>query len=294
MRNSWLHRLGIGLLVLGLHGTARATLTIYLELPGVNGESNAPGEPDVILLDSLSLGASEFDATKLVDSTSAALASAALTGTPYSSASLFFYDDVANDATPDAGLLLQTAFVTSIQPVSLGGDPGEAVSFAFALPSLSLFLELPGVSGESSMPGHAGIIAVDSISLSGNGFSVLKTVDSTSTALATAALSGTPYATATLLFYANVLPQAQPEFALVYQNALVSSLVSVPSGGTPKEDVSFAGAGVVVAAPEPSALGLLGAALAVGVAAATTRSGRGARRPPRPALLRGPEGRADG
>ena len=257
--------LGIALLTLALHGTARASLTVYLELPGVNGESNAPGRADVTALDSLSLGASALDATKRVDSTSPALATAAVTGTPYSTASLLFYDDVATDTQPDAALVLHTALVSGIQSISLGGNPGEVVSFVFASPSLSLFLELPGVSGESSAPGHAGVIAVDSISLSGNGFSVLKTVDSTSPALAAAVVSGTPYSTATLLLYSNVLSQTQPDFSLVYQNALASSITFAPSQNVPKEDVSFVSAGVVVATPEPSLLWLVAPLFAVGL-----------------------------
>lgn len=256
MRKLWLLRLVIAALASSFQGTARAALTLYLDLPGVNGESNAPARADVTVLDSLSLGASTFDATKLVDSTSPALLSAALSGTPYASASLLFYDDVATDTAPDAELVLHTAAISAIQSVSLAGNPGETVSFSFASPSMSLFLELPGVSGESSAPGHANVIALESVRLSGNDFSVLKTVDSTSVALATAALSGTPFATATLLFYSDVLSETQPDFSLVYQSALVSSISAAPSQDVPKELVGFAAGGAIVSTPEPS-VGLL-------------------------------------
>ena len=256
MPRLWLLRLLIALLALSLHGTARAALTLYLDLPGVNGESNAPGRADVTVLDSLALAPSSFDATKLVDSTSPALQSAAVGGTPYAHASLLFYDDVATDVAPDAALVLDTALITSIQVTSLGGNPGETVSFSFASPTMSLFLELPGVSGESSAPGHPGVIALESIRLSGNDFSVLKTVDSTSVALATAAVSGTPFATATLLFYSDVLSETRPDFSIVYHTALVSSIAAAPSQNIPKELVDFAAVGATVSAPEPS-LGLL-------------------------------------
>jgi type VI protein secretion system component Hcp len=253
---------------LSIHAPAHAALTIFVELPGVNGESNAPGRPDVIGLDSLSVASNELAATKLVDLTSPALFSAALTGTPYANASLFFYDDLLSDTQPDASLVLHTAVVTGIQAVTLGSDPGERVSFAFAAPALSLFLELPGVTGEGNAPGHSGVIEVESIALSASGFSVVKLVDATSPTLFSAALSGTPYATASLLFYADILSASQPDFALVYQNALVSGIASVPSLNVPKEAVSFASDGVHVV-PEPATLSLLAAAL---VAAALSRS----------------------
>jgi type VI protein secretion system component Hcp len=255
----------LGLLVLGvmlsIHAPAHAALSIFVELPGVTGESSPPGQPDVIALDSLSLAPGAFDATKLVDATSPGLAGAALSGTPYASASLLFYDDLLADTQPDAALVLDTALVTGIQSLTLGTDPGERVSFAFAAPALSLFLELPGVTGESSAPGHAGLIGVESIALSPNGFSVLKLVDATSPALATAALSGTPYATASLLFYEDVLSAAGPDFALVYQHALVSGIAAAGSLEMPKEQVSFSADGAQVV-PEPRAAALLGAALA--------------------------------
>ena len=254
-------RLLVVALVLSIHGPAHAALSIFVDLPGVNGESNAPGRPDVTALDSLSIAPGKFDATKLVDSTSPGLASAALSGTPYSSASLLFYDDLLSDAQPDAALVLNTAYVTGIQSVTLGSNPGEIASFSFASPSLSMFLELPGVAGEGSAPGHSGVIQVESIALHANGFSIVKLVDSTSTALMTAALSGTPYATASLLFYENILSESKPDFAVVYENALVSGFAVDSSQNVLKEDVSFASEGVHIV-PEPGVVALLAAELA--------------------------------
>jgi type VI protein secretion system component Hcp len=238
-------------LVLSIHGPAHAALTIFAELPGVNGESDAPGHPNVIALASLSVASGGFNVTKLLDATSPDLFSAAVNGTPYAFASLLLYDDLLADAQPDAALLLHTVFVTAIQPVTIGGNPGERVSFAFATPALSLFLALPGVIGEGAAPGHSGVIEVESTGLSTSGFSVLKRVDSTSSALFTAAVSGTPYATASLFFYENILSASQPDFTLVYHNALVSSIAPAPSPEVPKENVSFAAASVQVV-PEPS------------------------------------------
>lgn len=246
--------------LLAAHGTARAALTVYLDLPGVNGESNAPGRADVIELDSLSLDASSLAAAKLLDSTSPALATALVNGTPYPSASLLFYDSVATDTQPDAQLVLQTALVSSIQSILLGGNPGESVSFAFAAPSLSLYLELPGVSGESSAPGHPGVIALDAISLFAGGFSVTKSLDSTSPGLAAALVGGTPYSSATLLLYSNVQSQSAPDFSLVYTQSLVSSIAASGSQQVPKEDVTFASVGVTV--PEPALALLFASALA--------------------------------
>jgi type VI protein secretion system component Hcp len=132
-----------------------------------------------------------------------------------------------------------------------------------------MFLELPGVTGESSAPGHSGVIALDSVSLSGNGFSVGKPVDSASLPLATAEILGTPYATASILFYSNILSETQPDFSLVYQSVLVSGIATSGAQEHPSESVSFVGAGVAVShpAPEPAAgeallsVALLGAAV---------------------------------
>src|SRR5262245_22877117 len=255
--------LGAALLA-GAPGNTRAALTVVLGLPGVNGETDAPGRPDVTALHALSLSAGALDATKLVDSTSPALASAFLGGTPYASATLSFYDAIGTDALPDAELTVHTAVVSAIQSVSIGPDPGEIVSLAFASPSLSLFLELPGITGESSAPGHPGVIALESVALSGGGFTVLKAVDSTSLALANALLLGNPFATASLLVYTDVLSETRPDFALVYQSALVSGIDPAGSQNQPKENVAFAAAGMHVV-PEPGAGGLVVAALLLAV-----------------------------
>ena len=120
--------------------------------------------------------------------------------------------------------------------------------------------------GESAAPGHSGVIGVESAGLSTSGFSVLKRVDSTSSALFTAAVLGTPYATASLLFYEDILSASQPDFTLVYHNALVSSIAPAPSPQVPKEDVSFASASIQVV-PEPSETAelILGVALLAGL-----------------------------
>jgi type VI protein secretion system component Hcp len=246
--------------ILSVHGPARAALSTFLELPGVTGESDPPGAADVTALDSLSISPGTFDVTKLVDSTSPALANALLSGTPYPSASLLFYDDVQSDTQPDAALVLHTALVTGTQSVAIGPNPGERVSFAFATPGLSMFLELPGVSGEANAPGHSGVIGVESVALSASGFQVVKLVDSTSPTLSAALLSGTPYASASLLFYADVLSASKPDFALVYQNALVSSIAPAPSQNVLREEVSFIFQGAHVV-PEPTGVWLVGLAL---------------------------------
>lgn len=256
----WL-MLGALLLVCARADPADAALSVFLDLPGVNGETNAPGRPDVIALDSLTLAAGSFDAAKPVDSTSPALFAADATATPYASASLLFYDSVATDTQPDAQLVLHTALVSSIQSVLLGGNPGELVSFVFASPSVSLFLELPGVTGESSAPGHPGVIALDSFTLTPGGFTVHKAVNSTSPGLLNAEVLGHPYAAASLLVYSDVLAQSEPDFALVYQQALVSSIATQSLGNRPTEDVSFVTQGVTVT-PEPATASLLVAAFA--------------------------------
>ena len=140
--------------------------------------------------------------------------------------------------------------------------------------------------GDTSAPGHAGVIALDSVSLSGNGFSAGKPLHSASLPLATAELLGTPYATASILFYSNILSETQPDFALVYQSVLVSGITTSGAQEHPTESVSFVGAGVTVShpVPEPAAsTALLSAALvgAVTACGSARRAAVPARRTPR-------------
>ncbi|MFI5315194.1 MAG: hypothetical protein ACHQ6T_05815 [Myxococcota bacterium] len=254
-------------LALSLSAVARASdVSSYMKLEGVAGESTPPSLTNAIAIDPLLLDPNGFSITKRIDSTSLALSTAEVTANPFSSATLYFYDDVLTDSQPDASLVLHTALISSITPVTLGSDPGERVAFATLSPTLSLFLELSGLSGESSAPGHPGVIAVDSILLSGNGFSVLKTVDSTSSALLLAAISANPFASATLLVYQNVLSETKPDLEFIFQRALVSSVSSAPSSGEIlKENAAFVAQGVTVV-PEPTGLSTLAAGL-VAVAA---------------------------
>ena len=251
-------------------GPAEAALNTYVDFSGTNGESNPPGRNNVTELGSLTLAAGAFDAAKLVDATSPALQQAEVTATPFSSASLLFYDSLATDTQPDAQLVLHTALVTSIQSQLVRGNPGELVSVSFASPSVSLFLELPGVTGESSAPGHPGVIALDSITLLDGSFLASKAVDATSPALQSALLQGHPWATATLLVYSNVLSESEPDFELVYQQALESSIASFSLGDRPSESVAFDSTGVIVT-PEPVEFALVLAGLA---ALLTTRGAR--------------------
>jgi hypothetical protein len=59
-------------LVLALDAPAHAARTIFLEPPGVVGESNAPSHPDVIEAESIALAASGFSVAEPYDSTSPA------------------------------------------------------------------------------------------------------------------------------------------------------------------------------------------------------------------------------
>jgi type VI protein secretion system component Hcp len=261
-------------LLISVHGEARASFSSYMNFEGVAGESNPPGAPGSIAIDSLGLGSATAEITKPVDSTSSAIAQAEGSGTPFSSATVLFYDDPNTASAPDASLVLNQVLVSGIQTVTLGSRLSENVSLVYATPSVSMFLELPGVTGESSAPGFSGLIAVQSVSLSSNGFSVVKALDSTSTALSLAALNANPFATASLLFYTNILGETHPDFSLVYQQALVSQIVTASGGERPTESVTFVAANSTVGhpVPEPGAETELLAAVLVG--AAVTRMPR--------------------
>jgi type VI protein secretion system component Hcp len=219
---------------------AHAAFNTYMNFDGVDGESDVPDHPASIAIDSIDLSGAAFSAVKAVDSTSSSLAQAQTTGTVFSNVSLLFYNDPNVHAPPNADLVVHTALISSIQSVFLGGQPGEQVSVMYAQPSLSVFLALPGIAGESSPPGASGAIQLDSVSLTAGGFSGLKPVDSTSSALANALLTAQTFSGATLLFYTDLPTETKPDFSIVYSGALISSITSSGGGGDQlKENVAF-------------------------------------------------------
>jgi len=107
------------------------------------------------------------------------------------------------------------------------------------------------------------VIAIDSLTITGNTFSVHKAVDSTSPALSSALVSAHDFSSASLLLYSSIATETQPDFALVFDHALISSIASDSSGERLSETVSFEAARSSVLAPEPELWSALGAAAAL-------------------------------
>jgi type VI protein secretion system component Hcp len=264
MRGRWLQSVVVAFGV-SLSAPAYAAFTSYMNFGDIPGESNPPDFAGSIAIDNVDLGGGTFSAVKALDSTSTSLSQAQTAGTVFSDISLILYNDPNVPAPPNADLVLHTALISSIQPVLVGGQVKEQVSVAYAQPSLSIFLALPGVAGESSPPGASGVIQLESVSLTSGGFAGLKPVDSTSSTLQTALVTAKQFSNATLLFYSDLPTETRPDFSIVYTGALISSITHSGGGGEQlDENVTFVAQDSSVV-PEPAVafelLGVLALAL---------------------------------
>jgi type VI protein secretion system component Hcp len=146
------------------------------------------------------------------------------------------------------------------------GPTTENVSFS-SLNPLQMYLEVPGIPGESSTPGHANIMQIVEFTLAGD-FSVLRASDTASDDLFLASAQGTHFPTANLLLY-NSAPAGPPDAILSFSDLLVSAYSSV--GGQPvMERVTFNYANLLPQVPEPGTAVLVGVAV-VGLSSCTRR-----------------------
>jgi len=245
------------LLALLLGPAAAIGASIHIDLAGIAGEDPVPGHPDAILVQTLELAPYQLAVVKALDGASPAIQTALALGTILPSAQVLFHD-AAPTAAPDAVLALHDLLVSSSQLV---GDPAslqERDVFDATAPAL-LYLELPGIAGESATPGHPGVIALRSFSADGSSFSVLKLVDAASLPIQTALAAGTPFASARLLLYDAPAPSGPPDATLVFENALVSSSQLEAGGAELLERDGFAFLSISQPVPEPGS-GSLGAA----------------------------------
>jgi MYXO-CTERM domain-containing protein len=103
--------------------------SLYLELPGIVGEHNTPGHPNVMKLDSVNFFANDFTSVRPLDSASPALAQAVVQGTQFPEARLLFYDAALPVGSPQQIWSFSTLIGSAYQ---LGGGASESVSFNFA------------------------------------------------------------------------------------------------------------------------------------------------------------------
>jgi type VI protein secretion system component Hcp len=107
-----------------------------------------------------------------------------------------------------------------------------------AAAAASIDLDIPGIAGEDATPGHPNAMAVQTLTIKPNEFSVIKAVDSASPQIQLAVALGTLFATGQLLFYDSA-PTSQPDAALQFQNLLASSYQMLNGPGFPQEQDAF-------------------------------------------------------
>lgn len=259
-----------------------AAASIYVDVVGVVGADPIPAHPAAMAVQKLAIAPHELMIQKAVDAASPSIAMALIDGTLLPSAFALFYD-IPPPGARDAVLSFHDLLVSSSQTIGHPVLQLEQVIFGSANPEL-LYLELPGVIGESSAPGHPGVMALRSFSTDGSSFEVVKPLDAASPAIELAVIQGTLFETARLLLYDSPVPGAAPDGELVFHGVFASSSQPESGGGAvPLERDGFA---FVSLTPEPAS-GALGIAVA-GVLAVMRRTDRGMRgsRARRPGLRR--------
>jgi len=223
--------------------------SLYLHIPGIIGEQSTPGYPGAMAVQSLDVVPAQFAIVKSIDAASSSIISAVASGTHFSSASALLYNSTPT-GPPDGILTFQNVLASGYQVQS--GGTLEQDSFLATTPG-SMFLELPGIAGESSTPGHTGVMQIDSFSLTANQFSIVKAIDSASPGIVSAVTNGTPFATASVLFYNAVIPSGRPDGIFNFGNVVASGYQILNGGDFPAERDSFNFTSVV---PEPATLTL--------------------------------------
>jgi type VI protein secretion system component Hcp len=202
---------------------------------------------------------SEFTITKTLDSASPQLALAVAGGDPLGTSKLLLYN-AAPAGPPDARLDFFNTLASSYQTNGIT----EEVTFNSVNP-LALFLEVPGIPGESNTPGHPDVIQLESFALSGNEFEIVKQQDSASPALFLANVMGEFFPATRLLVYDSLPPGAAPDVVIEFQDLYITSSQILQGGGQPLEEHTFS-FNTLAQVPEPGAMLLVvlaGAVVAV-------------------------------
>lgn len=215
--------------------TLASAAALYVEIPGIHGEQSTPGHPDAMFVQSLTIAPDQFTIIKNVDSASPAIVAAVTQGTMFPSASALLYSSTPG-ASPDGTLTFQNV-LPSCYSQSAGNV--EQDSFASSNPG-SIFLEVPGIVGESSTPGHPGVVRIDSFTITATTFFVVKAVDSISPTLFSAVANGTSFPKASVLFYNAAVPSGPPDGVLLFGNVIASAYQSFNGRTSETDSFSFA------------------------------------------------------
>ena len=224
---------------------------IYLNLPSISGEDPTPGYPGAMAAQSVTVVPDGFTIVKNVDAASPGIFGAVVAGTPLGTATLLLYN-APPAGPPDATLLLPGALASAYQLLGGGNPATEQDQFSSTAPA-AIYLELPGIMGESSLPGHPGVMQLQTFTLAGNALSVVKPVDAASPDILLAVASGTHFSTASVLIYDSLPPLSQPSATLVFHNVLASASQLFGSGNPPLEQDTFNFASISQPTPEPAA-----------------------------------------
>jgi type VI protein secretion system component Hcp len=251
--NATTTRLALAALALTIHWLpsveCSAAVSTYLNIPSISGADPTPGYPNAMAASSATIVPTDYSIIKNIDSASPAIFAAVLGGTPLGTTNLLFYNS-APAGPPTAIINFPNTFATGYATNGLN----ETDTFSSTTPA-SLYLEVPGIPGESSTPGHPNIMQIQEFTLAGD-FSVLRPVDSASDDIALASAQGTQFPTANLLLY-NSAPAGPPDAMLSFTDLVISAYQLTGGGSQPLERVSFAYANLVPQVPEPTTIALI-------------------------------------
>lgn len=235
----------------------------YLNIPGISGVDPTPGYPDAMAASRVTIRPHEFSIIKELDSASPALALAVINGSPLGTSNMLFYN-AAPAGPPDAALDFFNTLASSYQMLDA---TTEEVGFNAVNP-LQLFLEVPGIPGESNTPGHPNVMQINSWSLYANDFTIIKQQDSASDDLFLANAIGDHFPIARLLLYDSLPLGAAPDAVIEFEDLLISSS-QVLGGLGQLEEHTFNFESLSQPIPEPTSMAL--AFIATAFAACTKR-----------------------
>ena len=194
--------------------------SIFLDIRGITGETPTPGHPDALAAQSVTVVPDGFSAVRRVDSASPQIANAVVTANVFPGATILFYNGTPA-GLPVATLPFQNVIATSFQLLSGGINPLEQDSFTSGT-HYSKFLELPGITGDASTPGHPGIMAIQSFALEDQHFSVVRQPDSATPDIALAVTIGRSLPNASIFFY-DPGPTGTLVTTLIFEDVVATS-----------------------------------------------------------------------